>query len=423
MIRLYLSALLIALAQTFAGSGPAAAEEAPVTVATPAALEAALAEAGDGATILLAPGDYGNLRIARRSFSPPLTLRAADPDRRPVVTGLDIRDSAGLVLDGLVFDYTYAPDHTNRLRSFSIGSSERITIRNSAFDGDLARGRGPAEDGFGFAIGLSVRNAREVLIEDNAFFDFFRAASFRNIAGLTIRGNDIHSIRMDGLNFAQVDNVLIEGNTIRDFNRALGTKDHADMIQFWTAYTSRPSTGITIRGNVLNTGVGAFTQSIFIRNEKVDRGDWGHDMYYRDITIEENVIINAHLHGITVAQTDGVVIRRNTVVHNPRSAGEQPRRPRWIPQIRVRKVSRDVRIEDNIVATINGHEGQPDWVVEGNLMIQHQHPTRPGHFDRIFANALRGDPRDLGSYAYRPDGPAGPPGLGAEILRARDAGN
>ena len=128
--------------------------------------------------------------------------------------------------------------------------------------------------------------------------------------------NDVHSIRSDGFDFVEVNDVLIEGNHIHDFVANLGSGDHLDMIQFWTTGTTSPSTNIIIRGNILNSGAGDWTQSIFMRNEMVDLGLAGTEMFYRNILIENNVIYNAHAHGITVGETDGLTIRNNTILYN-----------------------------------------------------------------------------------------------------------
>ena len=67
------------------------------------------------------------------------------------------------------------------------------------------------------------------------------------------------------------------------------------MIQFWTSGTTSPSTNIVIRGNILDSGDGGWTQSIFMRNEMVDTGGAGDAMFYQNILIEDNVIYNAFI--------------------------------------------------------------------------------------------------------------------------------
>lgn len=64
----------------------------------------------------------------------------------------------------------------------------------------------------------------------------------------------------------------------------------------------------------MDIGEGDKTQSIFMRNDLVDRGLAGEEMYYQNILIEGNVILNGHKHGITVGETDGLIIQNNTIL-------------------------------------------------------------------------------------------------------------
>ena len=234
--------------------------------------------------------------------------------------------------------------------------------------------------------------------------------------GITVQGNDVHDIRMDGMNFAQVESVLIADNHIHDFRRSLDSKDHADMIQFWTNGTTAPSRDIVIRDNVLNSGQSAYTQSIFMRNDLVDRGLAGREMFYDDVTIIDNVIINAHLHGITVGETDGLRIQNNTVVRNARSEGEKENVALWMPQIRVAEISTDVRIERNVTGKVSGAAGQPDWTVAENLIVQDRARMEPGFYGTVFGTKALHDPSDPASFTAAKGGPLDGTQIGAPQL-------
>ena len=121
----------------------------------------------------------------------------------------------------------------------------------------------------GSATAWQVSDATNITIANNEFFNWYRAAVFSNVDDLNVTNNDVHSIRSDGFDFIEVNDVLIQGNYIHDFVANLESGDHADMIQFWTSGTDSPSTNIVIRGNVLDSGAGDWTQSIFMRNEVV----------------------------------------------------------------------------------------------------------------------------------------------------------
>ncbi|MFN4128282.1 MAG: right-handed parallel beta-helix repeat-containing protein [Paracoccaceae bacterium] len=379
-------------------------------------LAAAIAAAAPGDTLELQGGDYGTLTVKRAGGQPgqPVTLRSADPADPARLSGMDLREMTHLVLEGLLFDYVYSPKDKPYIRPFQVSTTRGLTIRNSVFDGDLADSDGLAAYPTGY--GLWIRSSAEIRFEKNEIRDFYRGVIFSDSVDLSVVGNDLHSIRMDGMNFAQVERALIENNVIRDFKRAVGSADHADMIQFWTNKTERPSRDITIRNNVLNSGLGWYTQSIFMRNEEVDTGRAGAEMFYRNIVIEGNVIINAHLHGISVGETDGLIIRNNTVLHNVRSDGTKTNAGLWTPQVRVSKTARNVRIEANVLHRITGYKAQSDWLVTNNLEVQDRSPDQANHYNDVFVAALNGDPRDLASFRPLRAGPLAGTGLGAPIL-------
>ena len=388
-------------------------------------LLSALATARGGETIRLAGGTYGKLEVINgrqgvmSDFASEVTIVAADPANPPVFSGVDLRGGANLTFDGVVFDYAFAPDHPVHLKPFYFEEMRNLTIRNSLVHGDLAREISAEEDGLPWAQGLNFNGGSNITIENVEITLFHRGMVMGGVDGATIRNNDLHGIRVDGMDFVQMQDTLIEGNHIHDFNRSRLRSDHSDMIQFWTRGSTRPSINIIIRGNLLNSGIGSGTQSIFMRNEEVDNGRAGEEMFYQDILIEENVIINGHLHGITVGETDGLTIRRNTLLRNQNSArGENRGRTVTIPGINIAGSSKNVAILDNIAARFP--EPAPDRWVEGNLQVQDISPLQPGYYHRLFAAALLGDPRELENFIYLPEVGLGRPNgdwPGASLLR------
>jgi Right handed beta helix region len=407
--------LLGGLAALVSGGVLPARLMAQTVVAGPEALADALNAAGPGTVLSLAPGEYGSLNLRRFKGAPgaPVTLVASDLARRPRFQRMDLREVAHLVLVGLQFDYSFASEDKIHFRPFTVVDGQDIVIRDCLFDGDKAKGVSTVDDGYGWAFGLGVTDVSGFTLERCELRDFFRGLVVARCNDVTVRGNDLHDLRMDGMNFAQVRLVTIADNHIHDFNRSVNSKDHADMIQFWTNGTDAPSSMITIRGNLLASGRGAWTQSIFMRNEEVDTGRAGPEMLYRDILIEENVIANAHLHGITVGETDGLTIRRNTVLRNPLSQGEKDNPTLWTPQIRVAEGSANVTVERNVVFKVTGFEGQADWQVADNMPVQDRTRIEAGFFDKLFA----GDPAKPGTLHYRKGGPLDGAGIGAPQLQ------
>lgn len=375
---------------------------------------AALASVPDGGVLALPGGNWGTLYMRE---SGPSVIRSADPSDPAVFSGMFVKDVEGLRLENLSLKYDWDREDPIWRKPFEIMQSSDIALVGLHVEGDIAREGSDNDRGFPWAFGLSIRNSQDITLEGNEITKFHRGLVVGDSDRIEVLGNDIHSLRMDGMNFAAVQDVRIVGNHVHDFDRSLDSGDHADMIQFWTSKTARPSTGIVIRDNVLNSGQGGYTQTIFMRNEEVDRKRAGSEMFYRDVLIEGNVIINAHQHGITLGESQNVVIRNNTLVQNAQSADGDAKRKVWMPRISVAGASRDVVIEGNIAASIP--DPRSGWKVVNNLEVQPYARMEPGFYGLVFDGMPGGDPTDPASYIPRPGGPADRPGLGAARLRAR----
>lgn len=142
-------------------------------------------------------------------------------------------------------------------------------------------------------------------------------------------------------------------------------------------------------------------------------------MFFRDILIENNVIINSHLHGITIGETNGLTIRHNTLIRNRRSGEKSFSEQLASPSINVAPRSRHVRITDNIAYRFPTPQDS-SWVLKNNLEIQDEGRVRPGFYDLVFENARNGDPRNLASFRYRKGGPAAVLGVGAPQLEPNE---
>lgn len=389
-----------------------------ITVSSLTELYDALAAATGGETIALAPGNYGKMSLTGKSgfdltFPSNVTITSADPENPAVFTGLDIRDASNLTFDSLVFDYTFSAGDKIYVRPFSVSGGENIAITNSTFDGDVAQGVSAVDDGYGYAIGLSVRGSTGVTLEGNEIYGFHRGLTVSESDRIAVIGNELHSIRMDGMNFAEVTDVLIEGNYIHDFSGSPNSGDHCDMIQFWTNGTDAPSTDIIIRGNVLDIGNGTTTQSIFMRNEEVDQGRAGSEMFYQNVLIEENVITNAHQHGITVGETDGLVIRQNSVLHADGGNQDGLDDSVEIPRISVASGSTNVTVTGNATSNIAGLTDQTDWVVKQNAIVQDQNMLAPGYYGDVFVSSSLTAKDGLHQFVALPGGMVDMLGAGA----------
>lgn len=386
---------------TTTSTGPisAARSGATVTVTNLSELKTALSAAQGGETIQLAAGNYGALNLSNMNFSTPVTITSADPNAPASFSGMKLSSVSNLSFDDVVFDYTYQAGDPVWKYPFYVVNSQNISFDNSVFDGDLASGTGTAADGLGYAQGLWVRNSDTVSVTNSEFYDWHRAAKFEYSQDLTIQGNDIHSIRSDGLDLLANINTLVEGNYIHDFVGRADWVDHRDFIQVWTNGTTRPSDGLTIRGNVLDIGSGSFTQSIFMRNEEVDTGRAGASMYYKNFLIEDNIIRNGHQHGITAGATDGLVIRNNTLLSVEKSDPEY----QSTPQIKFSPMSQNVTVTQNAVSNVVYTPGAT-VNVSNNAYIQNTNSTLPGYYNDLFLESSMSGANGLADYVVMPGG-------------------
>lgn len=352
------------------------------TVQTVDQLRTALVQATPGTIIALEAGDYGRLQWQGGRG---VTLRGPAS-----FSGLDLQGVRDIRFEGVRFAYRYGAGDAPHLRPFVVQGSDGVTFENVSFTGDSGT------DGFPSGYGLTITDSRNVILNQSRLTGFLRGLVATRSSALRITGNDIAGMRSDGLNFAQVTDVAITGNHIHDFNRDTTNSDHADMIQFWTDGTTAPSRDITIAGNVLNAGAGAWTQSVFMRNEVVDQGRAGADMFYENVSITGNLIINAHTHGITLGEARGVTIAHNTLVQTPAAAGGADNPNLWTPRIRVVGAARDVTLRGNITAGLP--DAQPGWEVTGNLLVQNRTPNAAGYYATVFGPQAISDPANPASY-------------------------
>ena len=110
-------------------------------------------------------------------------------------------------------------------------------------------------------------------------------------------------------------------------------------------------------------------------------------MFYQNVTIANNVIANRHQHGITVGETDGLLIDRNTVIQKAGPVGDKEIP---LPTIKVSKNAVNVKVTNNIAAALAGSvlKPQPGWDVQNNLVVQSNDMSADNYVGKILANPL-----------------------------------
>ncbi|SDY27146.1 Hemolysin-type calcium-binding repeat-containing protein [Jannaschia faecimaris] len=417
-----------------------------VFVSSAAELTAALDAATGGETIWLASGHYGDLGISPKHltnsqgvYDSKVTIRSVDPDDPAELSGVNISGGQNIHFADLKFEFAPQEGDGTRTIMFNVRNwspadrdAENISVENSLFTGlpvSEENGGDPSnpEDvyahdgnvaGLSTGVAFSARGVQDVTFTGNEVTGFFRGVVFSESDNVVFTENYIHDLRSDGANFAAVTNVLIEGNEIRDMTPwrhedAIGKGDHADLIQFWTAGTTTPSENIVIRNNLLHVSEGDASQSIFMRNEMVDSGGAGLEMFYRNILIEDNLIYNSQANATRVGEGIDITIRNNTYIHNTDHSGSSVN----TPAIRVALDSQNVIIENNIVPRIANQEAMEGlgFLIRNNLVTQNTDPNGENYVGNLFIDALSGRYSSVVDLQLLPGNPAVGLGIGAEM--------
>ena len=380
-------------------------------VSDAAGLKAALAAATGGETIQLAAGNYGSLIL--KDFHVPVTI-VGDPAAPAVLTGLGLDNVEGLTLDGLTFDYVYQPGTGIWVEFAKIQASRHITLRNLVIDGDVASGTGTAADGAATGRGLRIAASDDVVLENSEVRSFWKGSMIAGSTNVVLRGNDFHSMRSDTLTLSQLNGILIENNHFHDREKGPDT-DHPDFIQAESRTATTPLSNVTIRGNLFDIGEGDPSQTIFLANEAVSKGA-GPELAFRNITVEDNVILNGHTNAIYVGATDGLVVRNNTLLHAGPEGAEETATGVAIPAIRISSQATHVTVTGNVTGNLVGPAGQPDWEVSNNFIVQNNASELANHYSNHFLapyGQLGGHPEKL---MLRADSPIALAGAGASAM-------
>lgn len=350
-------------------------------------LATALQSARGGETLLLKGGNFGALRIGK-VFTSPVTIRSADPASPACFTDLRLDGAANVALAGLVFDYAFSQGDKDATSRFNINRGHNISISDSVFDGDYRAG-------IGHGRGLHIKNSVKVTLANNVFRKWWKAVTGAHDVNLSLLRNEIYDIRADGMMFTGIEGLRIEGNRFRTFRAGSG-RDHRDMLQI-TRSANRRSTDIVIRDNIFDMGAGDYTQTIFMGRSGKNLND--PLLRHQNVLIENNVIYNAHTHGISVTGADNLSIRKNSVIRVPLAKGGKDTTPRinvW--------ASTYVVIEQNVVSQINGNPNQPGWTVLNNAIVQNTSPSKPGYYDKEFIYYATGAANGYNEYGVHPGG-------------------
>lgn len=265
-----------------------------ITVANSQELYAALKSARSGDVIDLAPGDYGSIRLQNLKFPGEVTVRSLDPSNKAVLSGLDVRNSAGLTFQGLEFDLTGQPGN-----AIKFTASERLSLDRSWIHGSLD------DDPSGDPPAMLVRDSKHITVSHSEFEQLWGGIGFLGGSHYTFIANTFHDMRSDGIRGGGASFVNVKNNYFTDFYPIPG--DHPDAIQFWTLNTTASATDIVVSGNVYIRGEGRPIQGIFLKAEL-------KKYPYHNVTISDNLLVGGLWNGIALDRAVDSEIVGNTLV-------------------------------------------------------------------------------------------------------------
>lgn len=326
---------LVALLAALTASAPAFAA---TLHADPRSLDQVIARARGGDMVVLAAGDYTNVRITDRQFSPAVVIQASQAR----ITQLSLRNVEGLKIQGGHFRLAPPIVHP-RTGKPAYGAGIRMDmVRDIAVSGARLQGPGGETEGsaYGEGHGVFVVQGSGITVEDGSFAGLVSGIALSKVSGFRLVRNQFSHMRSDGIQVGEGRRGLIEANTcnatrIRD-------EEHPDCIQLWSRPTSLPTADVVIRGNRATgkmQGIGLFNH---IRNGVDDGG-------FDRVVIEDNEITVGYPQAIAILDGRNSVIRNNRVETLPGS--------RWRASINLRG---DVRRCGNKVGAGGGTPGQTD---------------------------------------------------------------
>lgn len=362
-----------------------------ITVSTAGELREAyelLAYQPGGGTILMEGGDYGSYSFYRYGVTDgeePVIIASADPDNPATFDQLTLRGVTNIRIENIQVDSTGVERDWWEV-DLLIQDASNIQIADSVFLHDTDNALKDA--GQTVHTMSYFRDSSDILFEGNYIDGYFHALQAIEIDGMEIVGNELTNMQGDGFRGGGLQDVTISGNFMHDFYGSDQNLNHSDLIQVWGASADTLTSNLTISDNILLTSSSA-SQSIFIRNEEFGNSGDPTAGYYENITITDNLIYNSHLHGITVDDTNGLVIDSNTVLWNPDATMIVDGNPVAYQPVIYTRGSLNVTVTNNIASDFWGDNLNlsPE---DNNQTVTYDNPAEASYVGNHFVNPFAG---------------------------------
>lgn len=156
-------------------------------------------------------------------------------------------------------------------------------------------------------IGMNLTQTNRVEVKNCEFSFLGSGFGGQQNTALNHHDNSYHDINVNGMILSATYNSFFRDSHYKDIYP--GDGDHPDYMQFFDLAGAPPSYGNIIQGNLLEKGVGAFSQGIFIEGGAATNGVPA----YRII---KNALLSTDFNGIALSGTIGAELVNNLTQDN-----------------------------------------------------------------------------------------------------------
>jgi hypothetical protein len=396
---------------------------------TPSTLNASAVHAQDtGTTLWLAPGDYGAITLNAVN-SKNLTLRSArlGADRARFIASAQVLSIANLTGSLTFRNIRIKRTSTTGDVPWGIVVNLPASVANVTFDGCDIEGDDGKNTSHPLFVGFPTFHLFEItgsniLIKDCVLKTFrFGVNGLQGTQNVKITGCDISDASEDFIRFSGAEDIEMSFCHVYGARKDPDEGGHPDAFQIYQSAadsSAAASKRIVVFGNIIETGGEfQFFQNIFINAERFRAQPSETEKQNQNIYVAHNYIFGAHLHGVTIGESDGIWVQNNTLVHDIRtiigSGGTFA--ATWKPTVLVSTTSSNGVVSGNIAfaVTLQG----TDITGTNNQLAQREDDQAANYYGDLFVDF---EANTLAGFAAIPSGSIYTNGQGAFRTRPLD---
>ncbi|UXX79906.1 right-handed parallel beta-helix repeat-containing protein [Reichenbachiella carrageenanivorans] len=277
----------------------------------------------DGDELILLSGPHGKPYFSNYQFDTNLKIVAA-PDATPWVSGLQLANSHHLTIDGLLVDGTSRTDSNPNWVFLITGdvNTHHITLTNCTIKSAEDVSTWTRADWYAKAFGGMDFRGTDITVSHSTITNVYHAVSLRG-NGTYFHDNVIDNFGADALQ-VRGSNSTYENNLIRDAYIEDYEVNHDDALQFFSLASDPIIENVVIRNNkflLFEDEITPFMEAQKTAGQPVVSEKMQAiiitDGYSDGWIVENNLVVNANAHGISLYGARNCRVQNNTVVHHP----------------------------------------------------------------------------------------------------------